>query len=203
MLFDFKRLILLTSIAMAFAGDKDHPRFDPGPATGFPNHQTASGVTVAAVPYETDAQAQPAFGKVNPYKYGVLPVLVVIQNDSKAAIRADRMKIAYIGPDHGKIEPTPAPELRYLHGAKEPKMVPGPLPGGLPHVGKPKQPLAEWEIEGRAFAAKMIPPGQTATGFVYFQTGHRTGSTLYLAGLVDAATGQELLYFELPLASVR
>ena len=55
---------------------------------------------------------------------------------------------------------------------------------------------AQWR---RAFAAKMLPPGQTASGFFYFQTGLQRGATLYLNGLSEAATGKEILYFELPL----
>ena len=45
----------------------------------------------------------------------------------------------------------------------------------------------------------MLPPGQTASGFFYFQTGLQRGATLYLNGLSEAATGKEILYFELPL----
>jgi hypothetical protein len=78
-----------------------------------------------------------------------------------------------------------------------------PRPLGLPPSSKIKQPLGEWEIEGRAFAAEMIPPGESASGFFYFQTGHRSGSTLFVSGLRDAASNQELIYFELPLAAVR
>lgn len=200
--FEFKRLILLTSIA-AFAADTDHARFDPGPAANYPNHQTSSGVTVAASAFETDDQARPAFGKVNPYKYGVLPVLVVIENKSKDAIRADRIAVQYVSPDRNEIDDTPARELPYLQGAKVPKAVASPLPMGIPGIGRKKTaPLAEWEIEGRAFAAKMIPPGESANGFFYFQTGHRTGSKLVVSGLRDANSGQELLYYELKLEPV-
>ena len=65
-----------------------------------------------------------------------------------------------------------------------------------------KNPLAAWEIEGRAFAAKMLPSGQSASGFFYFQTGHRSGSTLYVTGIREASTGKELFYFEVPLDKV-
>ncbi|MDE3196119.1 MAG: hypothetical protein KGN84_07240, partial [Acidobacteriota bacterium] len=61
-------------------------------------------------------------------------------------------------------------------------------------------PLAEWEIEGRAFTAKMIPPGQSASGFVYFQAPDASdAATLDISGLVNASTGKELFYFEIPL----
>ena len=203
MLRELNRLILVTSIA-AFAADTEHSRFDPGPAGRYSNHQTSSGVTVAASAFETDDQTRPVFGKVNPYKYGVLPVLVILENKSDHAIRADGIQVRYLGPDRSEIVNTPAPELRFLQGAKPPKPVASPLPSGIPGIGrKVKQPLAEWEIEGRAFAARMIPPGESASGFFYFQTGHRSGSKLYVAGLRDARSGQELFYFELPLENVR
>ncbi len=196
-----KRLILLTSITAAFAGDKEAAKFEARPAASYSTHQTADKITVGADVIETDDQARPAFGKENPYKYGILPVLVVIQNDSPHAVRADRLNAVYIAPDRSRIENTPAQDLRFLRGAKQPSMSPGPL-GGI-HVKRKKQPLSEWEIEGRAFSAKMIPPGESASGFLYFQTGHRTGSTLYLSGLRDAVSGEEVLYFEIPLAVVR
>jgi hypothetical protein len=62
-----------------------------------------------------------------------------------------------------------------------------------------KNPLEAWEVEGRAFMAQMLPAGQTASGFVYFQTGLQPGSTIYLSGMVEAGTNKELLFFEIPL----
>jgi len=195
MTFDPKRLLILMSIA-AFAFAEEHARFDPPPAESFPNHQTVSQVTAAASVVETDDQARPAFGKLNPYKYGALPVLVVIHNAGKSAISLETMRAEYTGPNHEKINDTPAGELRYLQGARAPSS------SGIPRIKKAKQPLAAWEIEGRAFAARILPPGASASGFFYFQTGHRSGSSLVLSGLRNAQTGEELLYFELPLEPV-
>ena len=50
-----------------------------------------------------------------------------------------------------------------------------------------------------SFTAQMLPPGQSASGFFYFQTGLQRDATIYLSGIREAATGKELLYFELPL----
>jgi len=56
-----------------------------------------------------------------------------------------------------------------LQPPQRPNMIPG--PGSKIKVLKGKKnPLDAWEIEGRAFAAQMLPPGQTASGFFYFQT---------------------------------
>ena len=109
---------------MAFGGfnggDKEHAKFEPLPVDQYPNHQTENGVTLASLPYETKQQAEPAFGKVNPYEYGVLPILLVIRNNSKAAIRVDRIHVQYMWPDRTKIDPTPPRDVKYI-GAKAPR----------------------------------------------------------------------------------
>jgi hypothetical protein len=92
----------------------------------------------------------------------------------------------------------PAREVRYLRPPQRPNMVPG--PGDRVKVLKVKKnPLDAWEIEGRAFAAQMLPAGQSAYGFFYFQTTLQPGATLQLSGLAEAATGKELFYFEVPM----
>lgn len=193
----FKRLILLTSVAVALAADKDKPTIEINPAASYPFHQTSQGVTIAAVPYDTPDLAKTAFGKLNPNEKGILPILVVVDNPTGGVIRLDRLKVEYVAAGGVRILSTPAQDLRYLRGAKEPKMTPGPV-GGI-HVSRDKNPFNEWEIEGRAFAAKMVPPNDRAGGFFYFQTGRRGSASLYLSGLVDAKSGQELFYFEIPL----
>ncbi|MCL4402521.1 MAG: hypothetical protein M1436_07665, partial [Acidobacteria bacterium] len=120
----------------------------------------------------------------------------VIQNDSGKAIRAERLKLEWIGPDRSRIANTPAAEVRYLKGPRRPNMIPGPVG---PKVLRKKNPLNSWEIEGRAFAARMIPPGESASGFFYFETAFHPGSRLYLTGLSEADTGNDLFYYEVPV----
>ncbi len=190
--------LILLSITAASAGDKDNRKFEPGPEASYASHQTQGKITVAAAPYVTEEQVRSAFGKVDPNKYGILPVLVVIQNDSRQALKLD-LKAEYENPDGSHVEATPAGDLAYLRGAKTPHVTgPPTIPIPLPRRNK-KGPLSEWEIEGRAFAVKMLPAGQSANGFVYFQTSAKPGSHLYLSGLLEAATGKELFYFEIPL----
>jgi hypothetical protein len=189
-------LTLVASISIVEGADKDKNKFSPGPASSFASKQTDNGVTIAAVAYDTEALASTAFGKMNPYSRGVLPVLVVIQNDSKQSVKLERMDVQYIAADREKIEPTSPRDVPLLRAPKRPNMNGTPLPG---LGGRNKNPLGGPEIEGRAFAAKMLPPGESAHGFFYFQTGHRGGAKLYMKGLEEAATGKELFYFEIPL----
>jgi hypothetical protein len=185
--------------ASAPAADNGKITFQAKAAADYPHRQTSENVTIAAEPFVTDEQAKDPFGKVNPFRYGVLPILVVIENKSKDAIRVDHLKFVYTLADNSHIEATPAADVRFLDGAAKPKMVPGPLGGTK--VSKGKNPLNEWEIEGRAFSAKMIPPGQTASGFVYFQTSENSAAaSVNISGLMNAVTGKELFYFDIPMS---
>ena|ERR1035438_6470043 len=195
--FVFKSLALLLSISAAFAADKETP-FKAAPAASYANHQSNAQITIAVDPYVTLDKVQLAFGKLQPNQFGILPVLVVIQNDSGKAIRLDRLKAEYVGPNRERIEATPAKDVRYLRPPQRPSAIDGPA-GRVKVLKTKKNPLDEWEIEGRALAAQMLPPGQSASGFLYFQTGLQHGATVYLNGLYEAATGKEFLYFELPL----
>lgn len=194
-----KSLIVLLSIATAFAGEKERPKFTPGAASSYATRQTISGVTIAGLALRSDAETEPAFGKVNPYKYGVLPVLVVIENDSKQTIALDNLKVEFVLPDHDRVEATPAADVKFISGPDRPNVYPGPVPQAPVHVSKKKNPLGEWEIEGRAFVARMLAPRESASGFFYFRATWQNGSTLYLTGLREAASGKELFYFEVPL----
>jgi hypothetical protein len=179
----------------ALAVDRDKTKFNPPDLDTVETKLTVGGVTIAAVPYDRESLASTAFGKMNPYEHGVLPVLVVIRNDTKGTIRLERMKVEYHDKDKRAVDATPAADVRFLQPPKRPTFG-GPFPG----LGrKPKNPLAGPEIEIRAFSARMLPPGESAHGFFYFRTGHRSGSTLYVTGLEEASTSKELFYFEVPL----
>jgi hypothetical protein len=205
--FIFKRLALLTSIAMVLApnkalpGDKDkeEKKFVAGTAASYASHQTSEKVTIGVMAYFNDEDTRPVFGKKNPYNYGVLPVLVVIQNDSGKTIRVAPLQAVWVSPNRDRIDATPAKEVRYLTPPRRPNAIPGP-PGTTPKILGHKNPLDTWEIEGRAFSATMLPPGQSASGFFYFQTGYQKGASVYLSGVKEAESGRELLYFEIPMA---
>ncbi|HUI79149.1 MAG TPA: hypothetical protein VLY24_14590 [Bryobacteraceae bacterium] len=179
---------------MAFAADKESTQFRPPAADTFEHRQTNSKVTIGADPYTTPEKERAAFGKLDLYSFGVLPVLVLIQNNSDKAIRLDGIKAVYAGPNRNRVDATPAKDVRYINGPNQPNVPTSPLP-----TRKKKNPLDAWEVEGRAFVAKTLPPGESASGFFYFQAGLQPGATIYLNGLTVPATGEELFYFEIPL----
>jgi hypothetical protein len=193
-------IALFASFALAGAADKE-PHFAPGAAASYPTRQTSDKVTIAAVPYVTGEQVRSAFGKLDPNRYGILPLLIVIQNDGSQTIRFDSMRVEYVTSDRRHVDATAAKDVPYLSGAREPRIENGPIPGAGTHIKKVKNPLANGEIAVRAFSAPVLPPGEQASGFFYFQTGNRVGAKAYITGIKESATGKELLYFEIPLSN--
>jgi hypothetical protein len=187
-------VLMILSISAMSGADKDK-RFSPAPADTYPTKQSQGKVTLAAVPYVAEDELKSAFGKANPYKYGILPVLVVIQNDSDKALRLD-VKAEYIDPSGRHIDAIPPQDVAF--DAKSPQR---PSVGGSPiPLPKKKNPLLNsWELVGRAFSARMVPPGESVNGFFYFHTQLQPGARLYLNGLSEAQSGNELFYFEIPL----
>src|ERR1017187_2269973 len=195
--FVFKRLALLMSIAAAFAADKK-TTFRPPPAESMAHRQTNEQVTIGADPYSTASKAKTAFGKLDPNQFGVLPVLVVIQNDTKQTLDAGRLQVQYTGPGHAKVEATPAADVKYLNGPKRPNFIPGPG-GGIAALTGKEDTLYVLQTEDQAFIIRMTPPGQTASAFFYFQPYLKPGAAIFVNSLAEASTGKLLFYFEIPL----
>ena len=107
---------------LAADNNKDAGKFSPGPASSYPAKQTNDHVTVAVAAYDTEELAHTAFGKLNPNQYGVLPVLVIIQNDTDQALKLDHLDVEYTGVDGRRVEATPADEVQTLGGTERPNV---------------------------------------------------------------------------------
>jgi hypothetical protein len=192
---------VISSIALAWAlagtgGAASDNIFRPGPASG-DAHQSADEVTVGAKPYDNEDLTAEAFGKkADLLKYGVLPILVVIENKRQKPLDLRNLEVNLVSADGRHVGPMNPEDIPYLgKQAKRPSVTPrSPIP--LPAK---KNPLNVPEIVQRAFSAKMLPPGDSASGFFYFEAKGEAGDKLYLNGLRDARSQEEILYFEFPL----
>jgi hypothetical protein len=198
-------LAVVLSIAAAGAwplpaqSGKDAQPFRPQPPSSYPSHQTVGPLKIAAVKYESDEETRLAFGKLNPNEYGILPILLVVENTGSQVILLDRMTVQYQAKGGYVVNPTPPQDLPYLIAPKRPNTGPRyPSPIPLP---KKKNPLSNIELDARAWAAKSLLGGDTAHGFFYFQTRHRRDAFLYITGIREGNTGKELFYVEVPVDS--
>jgi len=185
-------LMLILAGARARGADK---AFHVGAANDYA-HQTADQVTVGAKSYDTEELTAEAFGKkTDLLRYGVLPVLVVIENKRQKTLDLRYLEVNLVAAD-GRHAAAVAPEDLFVLGRsqKTPKI--NPVPNPLP---KKKNPLNAPQIVERAFAARMLPPGDSASGFFYFEAKPEPGDKLYLNGLRETPSGQEIMYFEFGL----
>lgn len=189
-------LMVLLSIAVAAAADKDKP-FASEPAASFPHHQAQEKVTIAAVPYTSEERQAEAFSKARPYKYGILPILVIVQNDTGKTIRLN-LTAKYTGGDARGLDPLRPSDVTLFDGAHGNWKVPTPRPFPLPQKNK-KGPLNTPEIEGRAFNVKLVPPGESAHGFFYFETQNWPDARVDISGIKDAESGRDFFFFEVPV----
>jgi hypothetical protein len=187
--------ITLTVAAVIVAAGTSQT-FRAGAAGDYP-HQSSEQVTVGAKSFGTEELVSDAFGKKTALlKYGVLPVLVVIENKRQKTLDLRNLEVNLVASDGRHVSPVNPEDVPYLgaHGKTGGSQVPLPVP--LP---KKKNPLNSPEIVSRAFAAKMLPAGDSASGFFYFEAKPESGDKLYLNGLRDTPSGQEILYFEFPI----
>ena len=160
-------------------------------------HQSTEQVTVGAKAYDSEELTTEAFKKANLLKFGVLPVLVVIENKRGQSLSLQNLEVTLVGSDNRHVTAIGPDEVMFLgtngkHDPQKKVQLPVPLP-------KKKNPLNAPEIVTRAFLARMLAPGDTASGFFYFEAQREKGDSLYLNGLRDARSGKEIMYFEFPL----
>jgi hypothetical protein len=191
---------VISSIALAVAAAvvgtsaEDKP-FRAGAASAYA-HQTSEQVTIGAKSYDTQELTAEAFGKkADLLKYGVLAVLVVIENKRQKTLDLRNLEVNLVAADGRHAGPVSPEDIPFLgKRSKTPTM--NPVPNPLP---KKKNPLNAPQIVERAFAAKMLPPGDSTSGFFYFEARPEAGDKLYLNGLRDTPSGKEILYFEFGL----
>ena len=177
-------------------------------ADSYPAKQSQAGVTVAVRAYHEPAERQKsAFDKADPWKYGVMPVLVVVTNGGDVPIKLDNFQARFVQGRGEGLEATSGDDLQFFNpkGA-QPRSKPRYIPS-VPGLNRPKVkkgPLAKPEIVDRQFKAPVVAPGETVSGFFYYFVGTErdplVNSTIYITGLKNMQTNQDLFYFEVPLA---
>lgn len=194
---------VLSSIAILGLGltvvvGAEKAAFRAGPADSY-SHQSSTGITVGAKAFDKPELVEEVFGKkVDLLKYGVLPVLVVIENKTKNALDLKAIDVNLVAADGRHAGPVGPEELFSLKKTK-PKTTVSPLPFPMPSK---KNPFNTPELVTQSFTAKFIPPGDSASGVFYFEARPEPEDRLYVNGLRDARSGQEILYFEFPLYQV-
>ena len=170
--------------------------FQAGSAADYA-HQVSDQVTLGAKSFDTEKLTAEVFGKrADMLKYGVVPVLVVIENQRNGSLNLQDIKVSLVASDGRHVDAMNPDDVAYIGvKTKHPSATPYPrIP--LPKKGNP---FASPEVSDRIFSAKMLPPRDSANGFFFFEARPEPGDKLYVSGIRDARTGEEIMYFEFPL----
>ncbi len=187
---------------LAFAA-KDFVKPVARPAASYPAHESHSdeGITAAIDPYDMPDKAQ--IFSVDYREEGLLPIFVILTNDSDEPISLSGMKAQLITVNRTKIPPSDTDDVyrRLAHPSSSAgPTIPLPIPRKKVKGAVPKKVMDE--LQTAQFSAKAVEPHGTQSGFMFFDiAGISTplaGARFYLTGLQNAK-GNDLMYFEIPL----
>ena len=177
------------------------------PAKTYPAHDDhpAEKVCIAADPYDLADKA--SVFQVKYAEGGFLPVFMVFTNDGDQPISMYNLKVELITHGRDKIPAATQDDLyrrfsKIKRRGDEPTRnpLPIPLPGRGPKVGVNTG--GRNEIDSAMFQAKAVAPHENEAGFMFFDVSGISqplaGAHIYVSG-VDSASGQELMYFDIPM----
>jgi hypothetical protein len=192
--------VLAVSLVCFAAKEFSMPKAKP--AAGYPAHDYHSNekVTVAVDPYNTPAKTS-IF--VVPYRdLDLLPVFLVVTNDSDAPVALTDIKAQLVAGDGTKLNPASEDDVyrKVSHPRAAGARVPLPIPTKRVKGGVDTK---EWsEIQSAQFKAKAVEPRSSQAGFLFFDVSDvpnpLPGAHFYLTGVRDSS-GNDLMYFEVPL----
>ena len=200
----FRALVLsgLVGIPLVCFAAKEFSMPKTQPAAAYPAHDYHSKekVTVALDPYDTAPKSN-IF--VVPYRdYDLLPVLLVVTNDSDQPIELSGMKAQLETADGAKLSPASEEDVyrRISHPNASGARNPLPFPTKRVKGGVGTKEFTE--IENARFKAKAVEPLSSQAGFLFFDISDLKdplkGADFTLTGVRDTS-GNELMYFEVPL----
>jgi hypothetical protein len=198
---------LLIAFVAANGFDYKPPEIPPaGHAAKFPQHETHKdeAVTIAIDPYgpEKDSVFHVKF-----YDHRVLPVRLIISNDSDKPLSLMDAQIQFTTAKKAKGEPLTKEDVeRAIGNSVEPQDRSSaglPLPVPIPRRKPKRLPKdSDEEIDYLIFKAKAVEPHNTQSGFLFFDVSGvqqpLIGSHILFTGIRNG-DGQELFYFDIPL----
>ena len=193
-------LAVATPLACLAAKEFSMPKAQP--AFSFPahDHHSNENVTVAVDPYDTPAKN--GIFVIKYREHELLPILLIITNDSDSPIQLADMKAELVTSDRTKLTPDNEDDIvrRISHPNASGTHYPVPFPTKKAKGGVNSKEMDE--IQSAQFRAKAVEPRSSQIGFLFFDVSDISnplaGANFYLTG-VRNSSGNELMYFEVPL----
>ena len=201
------RFLLTFALALCAAAlplaAKDRKIPAPKDASTYACHDEHAQVVIAAEPYDTKEKGK--LFRVDYVGNEIMPVYLVVTNNSDEAISLDQARIDFISAERDRIPAaTPADverRMTHLRGPGRPIPLPAPLP---PLRRKPKTPdkKIEQDFDDFEYSEATVPPHSTRAGFFFYDVQGLGPTPLKGARLavrdIRTSSGTELFTFEIP-----
>jgi hypothetical protein len=196
-------LLVLMLVLPASLPAKSKPYLAPRVfhAKTYPAHETHDDekVSIAADPYDMPDKTADVFS-INYRAYNLLPIYLIISNDSDQPVSLVNMKVTLVTRKRDKLDPVTVDNM-YRRIGRDPNPDANskfPFPrrkGGLSEAQHD-------EIDNSRFLARAVIGHTNEAGFIYFDvTGidnPLAGAKLEITGLMDGK-GNDLFFFEIPM----
>jgi len=182
----------------------DHTPPPVQPATSFAAVETHDDekVAIAVEPYDT--REKEAIFRVEYLSHGVMPVRLIVTNNSDRPISLRDARILFLTAAGDKIQAAEPEDVERLMSQKDRQGSKIPMPGPIPAIklkGKASDKLVEQDFDTFEYQALVVEPHATRAGFLFYDVSGLDrplqGAKLHLHKLRDA-DGNELFYFEIP-----
>lgn len=192
-------LLGVVILGVSFAIGKYKPKTLEIRAAGdYAAHQSFQDLVIGAYPCHTLARTLELFDTDKVFEKGLMPVLVVIQNDGPFPVQIDESEI-YLIDEEGRRNPP----ISYLDALLEINSKKSKT--NRPNI-KDVQKLVKKEMlsdfKEKAFGSKIVQPGSSGHGVVFFrrpENGNLANTRLYLPEIVNTTDNARLMFFEFDL----
>jgi len=195
-------LFLIWLALPALASDHTPPPVQP--ATAFPAVEVHADEKVAIAAEPCDTKEKESIFRVDYLGHGVMPVRLIVTNNSSRPISLRDARILFITAAGDKIQAAEPEDIERLMTRREREGKKIPMPGPIPAIKlKPKASNKDIEADFDTFeyAALVVEPHTTRAGFLFYDVSQLDnplqGARLHLHMLRNA-DGNELFYFEIP-----
>jgi hypothetical protein len=198
----FAPLLAIWLAIPAVASDHKPPPVQPAASFAAVEVHDKEKVAIAAEPYDT--KEKEALFRVDYLSHGVMPVRLIVTNNSDRPISLRDARILFQTPAGDRIQAAEPEDVERLMTRKEREGGKIPMPGPIPSIHmKPKASNKDIEADFNEFeyGALVVEAHTTRAGFLFYDVSQLDdplkGAKLHLHKLRDA-DGNELFFFEIP-----
>ncbi len=164
-------------------------------AAEYPAHQDFQSLVIGADCGNTLEKSQELFDTDKLLEKGFMPVLLVIENNNTFPVQVLGQHVYLLDPDGTRIAPVPYLEVLLAVSLKKPVAA----YAAKKDLHKIVKKEMMQDFERKAFGEKLIPPGASDQGILFYplpDRGDLRGYRLYLPEILDFSKNEPLIFFE-------